>query len=201
MSEFKTGDDPAALQPVGDVADLIRYIAAGAKPESEWRVGTEYEKVGVLKESGVAAPFSGERGIETVLERLAERFGWEPKRERGRIIALTGRAANITVEPGGQLELSGEQCSSIHCAHKELIQHINEIVTVSDELGIVFLGLGIQPVSPVDAIEWVPKRRYAIMGPYMTQVGTLGQRMRKQTATVMIQLNELLPDTSASRYM
>src|SRR5262249_42584998 len=150
----------------------------------EWRVGTEYEKVGVLEESGVAAPFSGDRGIEAVLARLAERFGWEPKRERGRIIALTGRAANISVEPGGQLELSGEQCSSIHCAHRELLEHIQEIVTVGAELGIVFLGLGIQPVSRVEEIEWVPKRRYAIMGPYMATVGTLGQRMMKQTATV-----------------
>lgn len=184
MSEFNVGDDPSSRQPIGDVRDLIAYIAAGAKPEADWRVGTEYEKVGVLKESGIAAPFSGERGIESVLARLAERFGWKPKMERGRIIALTGRDANITVEPGGQLELSGEQCASIHCAHRELIEHIQEIVTVGAELGIVFLGLGIQPVSSVETIEWVPKRRYAIMGPYMTQVGTLGQRMMKQTATV-----------------
>jgi glutamate--cysteine ligase len=184
MSEFIAGDDPTNRQPIGGIDDLVAYIAAGAKPEADWRVGTEYEKVGVLKESGLAAPFSGDRGIEKVLEQLGERFGWKPKRERGRIIALTGRDANITVEPGGQLELSGEQCASIHCAHRELIEHIQEIVTVGAELGIVFLGLGIQPVSPVEAIEWVPKRRYAIMGPYMTQVGTLGQRMMKQTATV-----------------
>lgn len=184
MSEFTTGRDPAAQEPIADVAQLIRYVAAGAKPEADWRVGTEYEKVGVFQESGVAAPFSGKRGIETVLERLAERFGWTPKRERGRLIALTGRDANITVEPGGQLELSGEQCSSIHCAHEELIEHIREIVTVGAEVGIVFLGLGIQPISHVDTIEWVPKRRYEIMGPYMARVGSLGQRMMKQTATV-----------------
>ena len=184
MSEFEAGDDPTARQPITDRNELVRYIATGAKPEADWRVGTEYEKVGVLKESGVAAPFSGERGIETVLERLAEQFDWQPKRERGRIIALTGRDANITVEPGGQLELSGEQCASIHCAHKELMEHIKEVVTVGADLDIVFLGLGIQPVSPVNAIEWVPKRRYEIMGPYMAHVGTLGQRMMKQTATV-----------------
>ncbi len=184
MSEFRAGDDPTAQQPVCGVQDLVRYIADGAKPEPEWRVGTEYEKVGVLQENGAAAPFGGKRGIETVLERLSERFGWEPKRESGRIIALTGRDANITVEPGGQLELSGEQCASIHCAHRELIEHIQEIVTVGAEIGIVFLGLGIQPISPVDAIEWVPKRRYRIMGPYMTKVGSLGHQMMKQTATV-----------------
>ncbi len=184
MSEFQAPDDPRARQPITKIDELIAYIAEGAKPASEWRVGTEYEKVGVLAKTGAAAPFSGPHGIETLLERLAERFGWQPKRERGRLIALTGRAANITVEPGGQLELSGEQCSSIHCAHDELLQHINEVVTVGSELGIAFLGLGIQPVSPVEAIEWVPKRRYEIMGPYMQRVGTLGQRMMKQTATV-----------------
>ena len=91
MSEFNAGDDPTSRQPIGDVRDLVAYIAAGAKPEADWRVGTEYEKVGVLKESGIAAPFSGDRGIENVLARLAERFGWKPKTERGRIIALTGR--------------------------------------------------------------------------------------------------------------
>ncbi len=184
MSEFKPGDDPSIRQPIGAVTELVEYVAAGAKPPADWRVGTEYEKVGVLKESGVAAPFSGKRGIEAVLDRLAERFGWQPKKERGRTIALIGRDANITVEPGGQLELSGEQCASIHCAHRELMEHIQEIVTVAADLDIVFLGLGIQPVSRVDEIEWVPKRRYGIMGPYMTQVGTLGQRMMKQTATV-----------------
>ena len=113
---------------------------------------------------------AGSAASRAVLELLAERFGWQPKRERGRIIALTGRDANITVEPGGQLELSGEQCASIHCAHQELMEHINEVVTVGADLGIVFLGLGIQPVSPVDTIEWVPKRRYEIMGPYMAQL-------------------------------
>jgi glutamate--cysteine ligase len=184
MSEFQAGDDPRVRQPVTDRKELVRYIAEGAKPQSEWRVGTEYEKVGVVAETGAAAPFSGPRGIEALLERLTERFGWQPKRERGRIIALTGRDANITVEPGGQLELSGQQCASIHCANQELLQHINEVVTIGAELGIVFLGLGIQPVSTVDAIEWVPKRRYEIMGPYMARVGTLGQRMMKQTATV-----------------
>ena len=80
MSEFEAGDDPTARQPITDRNELVRYIATGAKPEADWRVGTEYEKVGVLKESGVAAPFSGERGIETVRERLAVQFDWRPNR-------------------------------------------------------------------------------------------------------------------------
>ncbi|MBI3770998.1 MAG: glutamate--cysteine ligase [Deltaproteobacteria bacterium] len=184
MSEFQAGSEPGSLDPIADTNELVAYIRAGAKPRSEWRVGTEYEKVGVLRETGAAAPFSGPNGIERVLAGLAERYGWTPKLDRGRIIALYGRQANITVEPGGQLELSGEQCESIHCAQDELLAHVREILTVSEGLGIVFLGLGIQPLSGVDDIEWVPKRRYEIMGPYMRRVGTLGQRMMKQTATV-----------------
>ena len=184
MSEFQFGADLSAHEPVNSREQLIQYIAGGAKPRESWRVGTEYEKVGVLQESGVAAPFSGARGIEAVLQGLAERYAWEPKREAGRIIALYGRKANITLEPGGQLELSGEQCDSIHCAHRELIEHVREIVTIGADLGIAFLGLGMQPLSTVEEIEWVPKRRYGIMGPYMLRVGSLGQRMMKQTATV-----------------
>ena len=184
MSEFLAGAEPGSGEPITSHDALGDYIRAGAKPRSQWRVGTEYEKVGVVRATGRAAPFSGPNGIETVLRGLAERYGWTPKLDRARVIALYGRNANITVEPGGQLELSGEQCESIHCAHAELIEHIREILTVSDQLGIVFLGLGIQPLSAVDEIEWVPKRRYEIMGPYMQRVGTLGQRMMKQTATV-----------------
>jgi len=183
MSEFQAAA-AGAEQPITGRDDLVRYIASGAKPRSEWRIGTEYEKVGVLRESGRAAPFTGERGIEAVLRRLADRYGWQPKLEDGHVIALLGSQATITVEPGGQLELSGEQCESIHCAHRELLDHMREVVTVGEELGIVFLGLGIQPLSPLSDIEWVPKRRYGIMGPYMTRVGTMGQRMMKQTATV-----------------
>jgi len=184
MSEFQSGTDPGAAEPISSRDELVRYIAEGAKPREAWRIGTEYEKVGVLEENGQAAPFIGDHGIEAVLRGLAERYGWEPKFDRDHIVALYGRQANITVEPGGQLELSGEQCESIHCAQRELMQHIDEVVTVGREHGIAFLGLGIQPLTPVDEIEWVPKRRYEIMGPYMTRVGSLGQRMMKQTATV-----------------
>lgn len=168
---------------------LIEYFAAGAKPRSDWRVGTEYEKVVVDRKTGRAARYFGPRGIEAVLRRLADRFGWIPRLEGDHLIALEGRKATITLEPGGQLELSGEACDSIHCAQAELSEHVNEIVTVGDELGLAFLGLGIQPVSPLEDIEWVPKPRYQIMAPYMTKVGTLGHRMMKQTATVQANID------------
>lgn len=163
---------------------LIEGFVAAAKPRHQWRIGTEYEKVAVRREDGRAVPFSGPRGIEMLLRRLAERYGWEPVEEDGRTIALGGHKASITLEPGGQVELSGELCESVHCAQSEFAEHIDQIVSIGDELDIAFLGLGMQPLSRVEEFEIVPKRRYRIMWPHMARVGKLGRRMMTQTATV-----------------
>jgi len=124
-----------------------------------------------------------------VLRTLAERFAWEPKEENGRTVALVRGGASITLEPGAQLELSGEQCRTLHCTHDELTTHVRELVSVGGELGLAFLGLGMQPISRPEEIEIVPKQRYAIMAPYMERVGTLGVRMMKQTATVQANID------------
>jgi glutamate--cysteine ligase len=168
---------------------LEEYFHAAGKPRERWRVGTEYEKVGIDRRSGKAIPYSGPRGVESILKRLIDRFGWEPEEQDGHIIALSRDNAQITLEPGGQIELSGEPCDSIHCTYAEFTQHIRELLEVSDPLDVVFLGLGMQPVSRLDEIEWVPKKRYRIMGPYMPKVGRLGQRMMKQTATVQANID------------
>jgi glutamate--cysteine ligase len=185
MSQYVA--DGNAPVPIERYEQLIDVFASACKPRASWHIGTEYEKVAVWAASGDAVPFTG--GIEEVLRRLAERYPWEPIVEDGRIVALHGAHASITLEPGGQLELSGQQCDSVHCARREFVEHVRQIVTVGDELGIAFLGLGMQPVSTLDEIEWVPKRRYGIMAPYMTRVGTLGQRMMKQTATVQVNID------------
>ena len=168
---------------------LEEYFHAAGKPRERWRVGTEYEKVGIDRSSGKAIPYSGSRGVESILKRLIDRFGWEPEEQDGHIIALSRDNAQITLEPGGQIELSGEPCDSIHCTYAEFTQHIRELLEVSEPLDVVFLGLGMQPVSRLDEIEWVPKERYRIMGPYMPKVGRLGQRMMKQTATVQANID------------
>jgi glutamate--cysteine ligase len=187
MSQYVA--DAAAPVAIERFDQLVEYFASACKPRSEWRIGTEYEKVAVRKTDGTAIPFSGPHGIEAVLRELSERYPWEPIHEEGRIVALGGSRAAITLEPGGQLELSGEKCESIHCARREFAEHIRQIVTIAEGHGIAFLGLGMQPVSRVEEIEWVPKRRYQIMAPYMRKVGTLGQRMMKQTATVQVNLD------------
>ncbi len=187
MSQYVA--DGAAAIPIERREQLIDYFASAGKPRERWGIGTEYEKVAVLREDARAAPFSGDRGIESMLRQLAERYRWEPLLEGGRIVALSGEEASITLEPGGQLELSGQVCDSVHGARAEFSTHIDEIVTLGDEMGIAFLGLGMQPLSRVEEIEWVPKKRYGIMGPHMRKVGSLGQRMMTQTATVQVNID------------
>ena len=171
--------------------ELEAYFHNAGKPRGEWRVGTEYEKVGIDRTTGKAIPYFGPRGVDRILRELMDRFGWEPEEQDGNIIALTREKAQITLEPGGQIELSGEPCESIHCTYGEFTQHIRELIEIAEPLDIVFLGLGMQPFSRMDEIEWVPKKRYRIMGPYMPKVGTLGQRMMKQTATVQTNIDYL----------
>ena len=186
MTDFQAS---AQAVPIESIDQLVEQLHRAGKPRERWKIGTEYEKVAVERATGKAAPFSGRRGIEAVLRGLAARYHWEPKEEDGHVIALARDGASITLEPGAQLELSGEQCSTIHCTHGELATHVREVVSVGSELGIAFLGLGMQPMSTLDEIEWVPKQRYRIMGPYMQRVGTLGQRMMKQTATVQANID------------
>jgi glutamate--cysteine ligase len=185
MSQYVADSSQPVL--VERYEQLVEYFEGACKPRANWRIGTEYEKVAVWADSGRAVPFTG--GIEEVLRRLAERYEWEPIVEDGRVVALQGKGATVTLEPGAQLELSGQQCDSVHCAQHEFVEHVRQIVGVGTELGIVFLGLGMQPLSTLAEMEWVPKRRYGIMAPYMLRVGTLGQRMMKQTATVQVNID------------
>ena len=169
--------------------DLIRYFESGAKPRDQWRVGSEYEKVMVRVKDGRALPFSGPDGVEALLQRLIDRYGYKADDEEGRIVALKGERAPITIEPGGQVELSGEQCETIHCAYREFTNHIQQLLEVGHDLEATVLALGMQPVSRIDEIELLPKTRYHIMYPYMARKGRLGQRMMKQTAGVQANLD------------
>ncbi len=171
--------------------ELEAFFHHAGKTREHWRVGTEYEKVGIDRGTGKAIPYFGPRGVERILRGLIDRFDWEPEEQDGHIIALKRGKHEIHLEPGGQIELSGEPCESIHCTYAEFNQHIRELLEVAEPLGVVFLGLGMQPVSRLDEIEWMPKQRYRIMAPYMLKVGKLGQRMMKQTATVQANIDYL----------
>jgi glutamate--cysteine ligase len=186
MTDFRASGEAIAIESVDQ---LVEQMHLAGKPRDRWMIGTEYEKVAVDARTGKAIGYSGPRGIEVVLRALAERFGWEPKEDEGHVIALARDGASITLEPGGQVELSGQQCRSLHCTYDELMTHVHELGAVGRDLDIAFLGLGMQPMSTLDEIEWVPKQRYRIMREYMTKVGTLGHRMMKQTATVQANID------------
>ena len=176
-------------EPLERKEQLIHYFESGAKPRDQWRIGTEYEKVAVSIKDGRALPFSGRNGVEEILRRLIDRHGYEDNGEHGRITALNGERAPITIEPGGQIELSGEQCETIHCADAEFTTHIEQLIEIGHQLDATILGLGMQPISRIDEIELLPKDRYHIMYPYMARKGKLGQRMMKQTAGVQANLD------------
>lgn len=170
--------------------DLVAYLESGCKPESNWMLGTEHEKFGYTLDDLRPLPYAGERGIRTLLEGLAENFDWNPVMEDGLPIALLDDSgASITLEPGGQLELSGALLDNIHQTCSEVNTHLKQVRHVSEPLGIAFLGMGFQPKWQRSEMEWMPKGRYRIMREYMNKVGTLGQDMMARTCTVQVNLD------------
>jgi len=186
MTDFRASAEVVAIE---NTDQLVEAFEKAGKPRAAWRIGVEHEKIGVDPSTGFAAPFSGPRGIERLLNELAERFSWQRVEENGRTIALRRDGLSVTLEPGGQVELAGQPCENLHQSRAELAGHLDEISSVGDELGIAFLGLGIQPCSSVEQIELVPKARYGIMDPYMRSVGSMGTRMMRQTATVQANID------------
>lgn len=182
MSALRSDDEPSPQLRSHD--DLEALFDSGCKERTDWKIGVEYEKPVVLRDTGEAAPYHGSTGIGAVLEELRQRWQWSPVYEDNQLIALTNDRASITLEPGGQLEMSGELCDSLHCAHAELSRHVAEIVSVGNDLGVAFLGLGITPKSPLESMPWMPKQRYRLMRIIMEATGSLGHRMMQQTATV-----------------
>ena len=175
--------------PVTDKRDLVAYMERGCKPEANWRIGTEHEKFAFNPENLMPLPYEGPRGIRAVLEGLT-RFGWEPVLEKGNPIALTmPDNCSVTLEPGGQLELSGAPLETIHDTCREVSTHLDQVKEVSEELGVAFLGLGYRPRCRIEDVPWMPKGRYKIMREYMPKKGTLGLDMMVATCTVQVNLD------------
>ena len=176
------------MTPTLTAADLAAWFSHGCKPREQWRIGTEHEKIGFDMETLRPIPYAGERGIGRLLERLSGN-GWEPVYEQGHIIALKNGMASITLEPGGQLELSGEPLDSIHKTCAEASDHLSLLKVITNEMQIGFLGLGYQPKWTREEIPWMPKGRYRIMRGYMPKVGNAGLDMMLRTATVQANLD------------
>ena len=174
--------------PIENRRQLIEYFAAGNKPKANWRMGTEHEKFGFNRQTMKPLPYDGPAGIRAMLEGMT-RFGWEPVTEGNNPIALLRGKANITLEPGGQLELSGAMLETLHETADENAQHIDEVKTVANEIGAGFIGLGFAPEWKREDFDWMPKGRYKIMREYMPKKGKLGIDMMLRTCTVQTNLD------------
>ncbi|ABA90361.1 gamma-glutamylcysteine synthetase [Syntrophotalea carbinolica DSM 2380] len=173
-------------EPVSCHDDLVKYQLRNIRPRDQWGVGVEVEKLVVDRQTGQAAEFSR---IEALLSHLESAGGWQGQREAGRLIALMGESSSVTLEPGGQLELSGKLCTDLCCCQRDLSRHVRRIDSAARPLGLAFLGLGVHPITPLQDIDWLPKPRYAIMREYMLRTGDLGQHMMKLSAGLQVNLD------------
>ncbi len=175
--------------PITDKRQLVEYHEAGNKPPAAWRIGTEHEKFVFRRADLRRVSYDGPDGIAALLQGMT-RFGWKPVIEKGNIIALSNDSqCSITLEPGGQFELSGAPLETIHQTCEEVHEHLRQVREVCDELGLGMIGLGFDPVSRRDEVPWMPKGRYRIMRDYMPKKGRLGLDMMLRTCTVQANLD------------
>ncbi len=175
---------PGLDEPVDSVDALVAFLRRGEKGAERWRVGTEHEKIGLREDDHAPVPYEGPRGIGALLAAIADADDWKRVHEEGELIALEKDGASITLEPGGQLELSGAPLRTIHETCDEFHRHLELVRRVSGPLGIVWLGLGMHPLHPVEGLPVMPKRRYEIMRSYLPTRGHLALEMMFATATV-----------------
>jgi glutamate--cysteine ligase len=183
--------DTTDASPVETVDELVAHIASGCKPKEAWRIGTEHEKFPFYVDGHGPVPYGGERGIRALLEGMREMLGWEPIVDAGHVIGLvepTGQGA-ISLEPGGQFELSGAAVETIHQTCREGNAHLAQLRQIAEPLGIRFLGLGGSPKWTLADTPRMPKSRYDIMTAYMPKVGSQGLDMMYRTCTIQVNLD------------
>ncbi len=183
--------DTVDMTPIESRDELVAWIEKGVKPKERFRVGTEHEKFGFYRDTHAPVPYEGPRGIEALLKGMEGLLGWEPIEDDGKIIGLadvTGGGA-ISLEPGGQFELSGAPLDTIHQTCAEAHAHFAQVREIAEPLGIGFLGLGMSPKWSRAETPVMPKSRYQIMTRYMPKVGTLGLDMMYRTSTVQANLD------------
>jgi len=183
--------DVSDTTPIGARAQLVEWIAEGEKPRGTWRLGTEHEKVPFYKADASPVPYDGGKGIRALLEGMRDRTGWEPILEDGHPIGLFDEAGGgaISLEPGGQFELSGAPLATLHETAQETAKHLADVKAIGDRLGIGFLTLGMSPLWTRAETPVMPKKRYRIMTNYMPKVGRLGLDMMYRTSTVQVNMD------------
>ncbi len=190
---MSTRQDGAPSSLVSSRDDLIRWIAAGAKPANLWRIGTEHEKFVFDAETLGPVPYEGPRGIRALMEALIARYGWLPIREGDVVIALKRPdgepGSTVSLEPGGQFELSGAPLETLHETAAETEEHLAQVRAVGAQLGLGFLGIGFSPTWTLAETPRMPKQRYGVMTRYMPQVGRHGLDMMYRTSTIQVNLD------------
>ena len=177
---------------VKDKSQLVAWLAVGEKPRTDWRIGTEHEKFMFHLDSLSHVAYEGASGIREVLNALCEEIGESasPIIEGEHIIGLKdGFGGSVSLEPGGQLELSGAPLENLHQTCAETGRHLRHMRAVSSALGLGMIGIGFQPKWSRDEISWMPKGRYKIMREYMPKVGGLGLDMMLRSCTVQVNLD------------
>lgn len=183
--------DTTDQTPVTSLADLTEYLAEGNKPKEKFRIGTEHEKFAFFKADNSPVPYFGEASISALLNGMAEKTGWEPIIDAGNIIGLAEQSGQgaISLEPGGQFELSGAPLENLHQTCKESNRHLAVLREIAEPLGIRFLGIGGSPKWTLAETPRMPKSRYDIMSRYMPKVGTQGLDMMYRTCTIQVNLD------------
>jgi glutamate--cysteine ligase len=188
-----TGGNEPEMPPIESRNELVAHIEQGAKPKPQWRIGTEHEKIPFYSEGLRPVPYEGPAGISALLHGMAGRFGWRPVYDRENVIALEDPSCelggSITLEPGGQFELSGAPLRTIFQTCEEVNRHLRQVREIADPLGVAFLGLGFSPLWTLAETPRMPKSRYAIMTAYMPKVGRHGLDMMYRSATVQVNLD------------
>jgi glutamate--cysteine ligase len=183
--------DTTDFRPIESIDELVEHLAEGNKPKDRWRIGTEHEKFPFYVDGNAPVPYGGERGIRALLEGMQRTLGWDPILDDERVIGLvepTGQGA-ISLEPGGQFELSGAPLETIHQTCREGNAHLAQLREIAEPLGIRFLGLGGSPKWRLSETPKMPKSRYEIMTRYMPKVGTKGLDMMYRTCTIQVNLD------------
>jgi glutamate--cysteine ligase len=175
--------------PIESFDQLAAYMESGCKSPEDFRIGTEHEKFGFLTESHAPLPYDGPRSVRALLEGLRDGYGWTGVEEQNHLIGLERNGANISLEPGGQFELSGAPLRSIQDTAAELDNHLTEVAAVAGPMGVGFLGIGAAPEWTHDDMDRMPKGRYRLMTDYMGHVGTHGTQMMYRTSTVQVNLD------------
>ena len=170
-------------------ADLVNDMAAGCKPRDAWRIGIEHEQFLFMRESGAPLPYDGAPGIRQVLEFFAREFGWSPVEKNGYLIELKRDGASVTLEPGGQFEISGAPYATLQELRRETDKFYDELNIAGEKLGFGILRRGFHPAWTRADIHWMPKERYEIMGPYMASKSRHGVDMMIRTCGAQVNLD------------